>query len=185
MSIMTNNLCEKCELQPVVTESSVWHCIHTIKENIIEGDLVEIRRFGVPFQHWGVYVGSDEVVHFMGTANSKFGIIRIDKLGDCVGRSRFRVKNSALFGVAGSARTPAEICKYALDQVGKHRKYGAFTFNCEHFAKECRFGSEYASSDQVTQILQCRFSKRFTTFSFTEIFEDNTDNHFMQYFFLF
>jgi len=158
-------MCQKCNVK-----RGPWYCTHIIDEippeKLEEGDLIEIKRN--IYNHWAVYVGCNEVVHL--TVDNpqtavgfslmvshvdgvNTGKIKIEPLTYVCSRTLFRVNNKAPSPEAeANKRTNAETVKYALEmtETKKDTNYQLLKGNCEHFAKECRFGSEYAESLQVT-----------------------------------
>ncbi|XP_060938175.1 phospholipase A and acyltransferase 4-like [Limanda limanda] len=113
------------------------------------GDLIEINR-GL-YKHWAIYIGKDEVVHFISvkhtgglstgsSANlsSSRGEVKREKLTDVVGNDSYHSNN--LLDKECEARDPSIIVKEACEMVGRKLQYNAATYNCEHFATEMRYG---------------------------------------------
>ncbi|XP_060938170.1 phospholipase A and acyltransferase 4-like [Limanda limanda] len=113
------------------------------------GDLIEISRG--TYQHWAVYIGKNEVVHFGGLLSGWFKSlsstrkVKREKLANVVGSDRHQVNN--LKDDMYDARDPSIIVKEALEMVGSKLPYNVDTYNCEHFATEMRYGK--AESLQV------------------------------------
>ncbi|XP_053289718.1 phospholipase A and acyltransferase 1 [Pleuronectes platessa] len=116
----------------------------TFKGN--KGDLIEINRG--PYQHWAVYIGGNEVVHFTtdggqssgSSANlgSSTGKVKREKLANVVGNHRYQINN--LLDKSRKARDPSVIVKEACAMVGSEPQYNFVTYNSEHFATEMRYG---------------------------------------------
>ncbi|XP_034432933.1 uncharacterized protein LOC117756496 [Hippoglossus hippoglossus] len=110
------------------------------------GDLIEIFRG--PYQHWAVYIGGNEVVHFTTDGGdqssgsleslSSRAEVKREKLTDVVGNHRFKV--NILLDKSRKAREPSVIVKEACVMVGRELSYNVATYNCEHFAVEMRYG---------------------------------------------
>ncbi|XP_072243285.1 phospholipase A and acyltransferase 4-like [Leuresthes tenuis] len=116
------------------------------------GDLIEIFR-GL-YQHWAVYVGGGFVVHFVqeggsgfsssssssGSGSGKAAFVRKEKLQRVVGTSRWKVSNK--LDHKYTPRSPEKIVREARANVDQKRSYSLFTYNCEHFANEMRYGEQ-------------------------------------------
>ncbi|XP_041669179.1 phospholipase A and acyltransferase 1-like [Cheilinus undulatus] len=119
------------------------------------GDLIEIER-GV-FQHWAVYVGGDDVVHFtnLGSGSTEgsgisgasgnmleqvvgLGQVTRDNIWKVIDSSCFKVNN--LLDNECKPHDPKVIVKEALAKVGQKLSYSVASFNCEHFATLLRYG---------------------------------------------
>ncbi|XP_060939382.1 phospholipase A and acyltransferase 4-like [Limanda limanda] len=116
------------------------------------GDLIEIFRG--TYQHWAVYIGKDEVVHFTTEGGQSSGSferpssraeVKREKLSDVVGHHPFKVNN--LLDEEYKARDPYVIVKEACEMVGRVLKYSLVSYNCEHFAIEMRY--DKAESRQI------------------------------------
>ncbi|KAM4618087.1 phospholipase A and acyltransferase 3-like [Discoglossus pictus] len=114
------------------------------------GDLVE---FVHPFyQHWGIYVGSGYVVHVTGQEcwsimKSAFGataVVRKDRLNKTACNLNYSVNNK--YDQKKRPRSPQEVVRAALEQVGNEIPYNVTTANCEHFVTALRYGNSF--SDQ-------------------------------------
>ncbi|KAK2826732.1 hypothetical protein Q5P01_020946 [Channa striata] len=113
------------------------------------GDLIEIYR-GV-YQHWAVYIGGHEVVHFVtpdadssGTLNailsldSNIAEVRRQKIWEVAGSNKFRINN--LLDDEYEPRDRRLIVRDACRMVGRVMPYSLATYNCEHFVTELRYG---------------------------------------------
>lgn len=120
------------------------------------------------FQHWALYIGEFEGRHYAihySTERNDFGLddkaeitskltlqgssahVRSDLISTIAAGSLCRINNSLDAQI--NPFPPAVIYEraiYRLVQCG----YNLLYKNCEHFAKECRYGS--AESDQVTLV---------------------------------
>lgn len=102
---------------------------------------------GIPYYHYGVVVGDDDVVHF----NIDFDcddeeelvnvrIIRTD-MDDFSGLGIYIVEND-LMSEMDTVYSPEEIAERALSKVGSNfGGYNLVTNNCEHFANWCATGN--------------------------------------------
>ncbi|CAJ0928835.1 unnamed protein product, partial [Mesorhabditis belari] len=104
----------------------------------IPGDLLEFSRN--LYQHWAVYVGGGEVIHFSGEPqNKKNAKICRDKLSEVAGKSQLRINNE--FDKKHRPHSEDEIVRRAESQIGEMLgNYNVISDNCECFAKWCRNG---------------------------------------------
>ncbi|XP_073342665.1 phospholipase A and acyltransferase 4-like [Pagrus major] len=118
------------------------------------GDLIEIFRGG--YQHWAVYVGNGCVVHVTSppvefpskVSNSSMSVMVVkEKLQEVVGNDTWRINNS--LDKEYEPRSACIIVEEADRLADKRMKYSVISKNCEHFAKELRYGK--AESCQVRQ----------------------------------
>ncbi|XP_060939381.1 phospholipase A and acyltransferase 3-like [Limanda limanda] len=123
------------------------------------GDLIEIFRQG--YQHWAVYIGEQDVIHFttdetggqssgsLDLLSSRKGYVLKEKFSDVVGKDRYQVNN--LLDKSHKPRDPSNIVKKACKMGGRRLLYNVATYNCEHFAKELRYRK--AESGQVKAVI--------------------------------
>jgi len=122
-------------------------------------DLIEFKRTNWKstlsfIEHWAVYVGNNEIVHYQKprSGGGKGEIIREDlddyiyyECSDFVG-----IKKGGLGLINGILHDPEysgrEVARRALSMVGE-RGYNLAFKNCEHFAKWCKYDT--AISEQV------------------------------------
>ncbi|XP_073342666.1 phospholipase A and acyltransferase 3-like [Pagrus major] len=121
------------------------------------GDLIEIFR-GL-YEHWAVYIGDGLVVHIappsevagagancvMSVAAQR-AMVKKEKLRDVVGTDKWKVNKD--LDEKYEPHPTDTIVKEALELVGTEQPYDIMTQNCEHFAKELRYGK--AESWQAT-----------------------------------
>uniref|UniRef100_A0A1A8JJQ9 LRAT domain-containing protein n=1 Tax=Nothobranchius kuhntae TaxID=321403 RepID=A0A1A8JJQ9_NOTKU len=110
------------------------------------GDLIEIFR--VTYQHWAVYIGEGNVVHFVASEGAsgistmpdkdQKGTVRKEKLKDVVGDSKWTINN--YLDEKYPPRCNNDIVKAACNLVDSELSYNLFSYNCEHFATEMRNG---------------------------------------------
>ncbi|XP_061585729.1 phospholipase A and acyltransferase 5-like [Cololabis saira] len=129
------------------------------KKEAKPGDLIQIFRPG--YQHWAVYVGGENVVHFqrLGAAPNTFsflrfssgggvdsgtGIVKKEELKDVVEKNDWTVNN--LLDHKYPPRPANDIVKNACSLVNTNLQYNVLEYNCEHFATEMRYGK--AESEQ-------------------------------------
>ncbi|XP_060552581.1 phospholipase A and acyltransferase 3-like [Ruditapes philippinarum] len=128
-----------------------------------EGDLIEFYR--TIYCHWAVYIGDGNVIHLLsnadditGKSNNKAniggeGYVRIDDIRTVAGDSKTYRHNDLDKQLKHLDKT--DIVMRARMKVGSHR-YNLLSYNCEHFATECRYGE--ARSLQVEWLLY-RFAR--------------------------
>ncbi|XP_072286587.1 phospholipase A and acyltransferase 2-like isoform X2 [Pyxicephalus adspersus] len=139
------------------------------------GDLIQFLGFG--FDHWGVYVGDDFVVHItagdghwslssgLGNAGLSSGIadkaiVKREHLEVVANGRNYKVNN-----YLDNKRTPRpteEIVKKVEREVGKERWYHITNANCEHFATKMRYG--YSHSEQLIYGLKSLSAASVTAF---------------------
>ncbi|KAJ4921213.1 hypothetical protein JOQ06_019471 [Pogonophryne albipinna] len=120
------------------------------------GDLIEI--FKGFYKHWAVYVGDGFIVHMAPASNvpgacadslmsvrNKKALVKKEKLRDVVGKAKWRINNRQ--DKTYKPRPAEDIVRDACARVGETLYYSVFQNNCEHFAKELRYG--IAKSRQV------------------------------------
>ncbi|XP_063165433.1 phospholipase A and acyltransferase 4-like [Candoia aspera] len=102
------------------------------------GDMIHFQMLG--FQHWGIYVGDQEVVHFawpvVWVFPPKFKV-RKEKNEDVQGALKSAVWNK--FDKNYPPLDPDHVVERALHMVGKILKYDPGSANCEHFATLMRY----------------------------------------------
>ncbi|KAF1374428.1 hypothetical protein PFLUV_G00228990 [Perca fluviatilis] len=112
------------------------------------GDLIEIFR-GM-YQHWALYIGGEEVVHFTppngDIALETIGKVKREKIWKVVGNDRFKINN--LLDNKYQPRECYIILKEACSMVGLKMPYSIVNSNCEHFVTDQRYG--IPESRQVT-----------------------------------
>ncbi|XP_058471737.1 phospholipase A and acyltransferase 4-like isoform X2 [Solea solea] len=108
------------------------------------GDLIEINHG--TFNHWAVYIGNDEVVHLVWNSS---GEVRRDKLSDVRNGDNYRV--NYFLDKKYKPRNPDVIVKEAKSRIGPS-KYDVFTYNCEHFATEMRYGKPESRQHDSTHL---------------------------------
>ncbi|KAM3833258.1 phospholipase A and acyltransferase 1-like [Vipera latastei] len=109
------------------------------------GDMIQFQMV-LPYQHWGIYVGNGEVVHFTISPfdTSPFRVHRA-KITDVLGVLKSAVWNK--FDQKYPPLDPARVVKRALHMENKVPRYNLATANCEHFATLMRY--DKALSDQA------------------------------------
>ncbi|CAB1438329.1 unnamed protein product [Pleuronectes platessa] len=122
------------------------------------GDLIEINR--ELYQHWAVYIGENEVVHFTTEGGQSSGPLELlssraevkrEKLTDVVGHDRFKVNN--LLDEEYDARDPSIIVKEACEMVGRVLQYSVVSYNSEHFATDLRYGKAESRQVQIAALI--------------------------------
>ncbi|XP_061586298.1 uncharacterized protein LOC133451343 [Cololabis saira] len=101
------------------------------------GDLIEIfRRW---YQHWAVYVGDGNIVHFVTPRwLARTGVVWKQKLGDVLKNNWWKVNN--LLDHKYRPRPADDIVRDACSLADTERQYNLKKSNCEHFATEMRYG---------------------------------------------
>ncbi|XP_004683427.1 PREDICTED: uncharacterized protein LOC101625404 [Condylura cristata] len=118
------------------------------------GDLIEIFRPG--YQHWGLYVGDDHIVH-LGLANvdSNAGffilassvdtraVVKRELLAKVVGDSKYEI-NNYLDNVC-RPRLLKKILQSAEEVINQTMEYNSKEWNCEHFVTYLRYGVAHSA----------------------------------------
>jgi hypothetical protein len=132
-----------------------------VLDNLHPGDLVQYKRD--LYSHWAVYIGHEKIIHLHGTNDSLLGlsglvtssnligqaIVKIDSYWDVTLNSYAYRNNSNDYDLIC---LPSEkIIIRAYSRVG-YDYYNLFSFNCEHFAKWCRY--DLPISDQSMSIIR-------------------------------
>ncbi|XP_061575999.1 uncharacterized protein LOC133442098 [Cololabis saira] len=131
------------------------------QKEVKPGDLIQIYH---GYQHWGVYVGGGNVVHFVtpgrgsrSSRSSSFmsfmssvgvgvdGKVLKEKLQDVVKKDKWRVNN--LLDHKYKPRPANIIVKEACSLKDTKMKYHLFMYNSEHFVTEMRY--DHPESRQV------------------------------------
>ncbi|XP_026556724.1 phospholipid-metabolizing enzyme A-C1-like [Pseudonaja textilis] len=132
----------------------LWNLVTGIKKDIEHvfqnedlpkpGDMIQFQMFG--FQHWGIYVGEEEVVHFTWppVEGTKFKV-RKEKIKDVQGVLKIAVWNK--FDEKYPPLDPVCVVKRARHMENKVLRYNLAKANCEHFATLMRY--DKALSDQA------------------------------------
>ncbi|XP_015284929.1 PREDICTED: HRAS-like suppressor 3 [Gekko japonicus] len=108
------------------------------KDKPMPGDMMQFQMPG--FQHWGIYVGDGNVVHFSWPAVSHFPLkyaVRKEKVKDIKG-----VLASAVYNKYDQDYVPLPqrcVIKRAEHMVDKVMRYNLAKANCEHFATMMRY----------------------------------------------
>lgn len=111
------------------------------------------------YAHWAVYVGDGFIVHMapalanvpgacadsLMSVRNKKALVKKEKLRDVVGKAKWRINNRQ--DKTYKPRPAEDIVTDACARVGETLYYSVFQNNCEHFAKELRYG--IAKSRQV------------------------------------
>lgn len=116
------------------------------------GDMIRVARYLVGehvYDHYGIYVGSDKVIHFARKSGRLFGedpaIVFETTLERFLDGSREFEVVRFLF----NTKTPEEVVATAYGCIGE-MDYNVVFNNCEHFARFCKTGRR--TSEQVIRI---------------------------------
>uniref|UniRef100_A0A8C5SQQ2 LRAT domain-containing protein n=1 Tax=Laticauda laticaudata TaxID=8630 RepID=A0A8C5SQQ2_LATLA len=113
--------------------------------------MIQFQMFG--FQHWGIYIGEEEVqlIHLAINATSLFSVVeamkfkvRKEKIKDVQGVLKIAVWNK--FDEKYPPLDPVCVVKRARHMENKVLRYNPVNANCEHFATLMRY--DKALSDQ-------------------------------------
>lgn len=139
-------------------------------ESLKPGDLIEYKRN--LYSHWAVYIGNDKIVHLYGEKESasNFSIsgvipvsgtsntasVVISSFWDIVNGS-FVYRNNSLDDEFKPL--PVEqILARAFSRVDE-TNYSLFWYNCEHFAKSCRYGVDSCmQTDGLMKLLKLGYT---------------------------
>lgn len=116
------------------------------------GSLIRVNR-GMYYHH-GVYADDNHVIHFAslrpGHEMDPEEASVVESTLDVFlkgGEVETRVYTEEELK---TVRSPQEVVSYAYSKLGM-KGYNVLTYNCEHFANECAFGTP--KSDQVNQVV--------------------------------
>ncbi|XP_013414686.1 protein FAM84B-like [Lingula anatina] len=123
-----------------------------VLDSLVPGDLVEFQRSWL-FSHWAVYIGNEEVVHFIernsggvfssSSERSMTGVVRRDSFWTVAGRSKAFKNNRR------DAKYSCDvIVTRALSKLGVS-EFNLFLRNSEHFVAWCRYGEECSEQAQT------------------------------------
>lgn len=134
------------------------HEDQTAYKKLEPGDVISVSRYGNVYDHYGVYIGQNQVIHFAGEPGDSellddSAMVRTVSLSDFKQDSEYRIiafpKESSISGYhLYSAEETVERAKSRLGEKG----YGLFGNNCEHFAYWCKTGVK--TSKQVKALKQ-------------------------------
>ncbi|XP_060574659.1 phospholipase A and acyltransferase 3-like [Ruditapes philippinarum] len=138
---------------PLLFEREIAIC------DLEEGDLIEFYRAWGTYSHWAVYIGNQTVIHLSPNpdAMGKFNLknmkrgtsVRKDNIKTAARYSKTYRNNE--FDNEHEPLSKSEIVGRATEQLGSHG-YNLATYNCEHFATECRYG--VARSKQAEAVVE-------------------------------
>jgi hypothetical protein len=144
----------------VLTEELRMEHNQKVLDDLKPGDLVEYKRN--LYSHWAVYIGRNKIVHLHGENEGPLTLSGV-ALMPSVSRAQVMidnywsvVKNSYVYrnNSLDSEFNPLpveQILTRAYEKVNDSN-YNVFWYNCEHFAKNCRYGIE--SSEQAASVLK-------------------------------
>lgn len=134
------------------------HEDQTADKKLEPGDVLAVSRWGNLYEHYGVYIGQNQVIHFAGELGDSellddSAMVRKVSLYDFEQDSEYRIiafpRESSISGYhLYSAEETVERAKSRLGEKG----YGIFGNNCEHFAYWCKTGVK--TSKQVKALKQ-------------------------------
>lgn len=142
------------------------------------GDVIGVSRNGL-YEHYGIYLGNEKVIHYCGEGNDFGGRITVHKasFSEFIKESKYcfavwfdagrpvRLQQATTFLFNGTSAyyenadyrkkysvfTAEETIRRAKERLGEE-KYNLVTNNCEHFAMWCKTGESVSS--QVKQIVR-------------------------------
>lgn len=134
------------------------HEDQTAYKKLEPGDVISVSRYGNVYDHYGVYIGQNQVIHFAGEPGDSellddSAMVRKVSLSVFKQDSEYRIiafpRESSISGYhLYSAEETVERAKSRLGEKG----YGPFGNNCEHFAYWCKTGVK--TSKQVKALRQ-------------------------------
>ena len=134
------------------------HEDQTADKKLEPGDVISVSRCGNMYDHYGVYIGQNQVIHFAGEPGDSeilddSAMVREVSLDEFEQDGEYRIiafpKESSIAGYhLYSAKETVERAKSRLGKKG----YDIFENNCEHFAYWCKTGVK--SSKQVEALKQ-------------------------------
>ncbi|MDD4290946.1 MAG: lecithin retinol acyltransferase family protein [Clostridia bacterium] len=118
--------------------------------NAEKGAQIRVNMGG--YYHYGIFLGSDEVIEFGAADNvtRPSDNITVDKVSvaDFSGGRFVEVRQYSKSELK-LKRSDEDIVNYALSKLGQGG-YDIIHYNCEHFANECVFGRK--DSEQVSSV---------------------------------
>ena len=162
-TLSKNNL--QATAQRRVEEAEIKRIEHNGKvlADLQPGDLIEFKRN--LYSHWAVYIGNTKIVHLHGEkegtpltlsgvailpeASRSAATVVISNFWDIV-KDSYVYRNNSL-DAEFHPLPPEHILLRAFKNVNDSN-YNIFWYNCEHFAKNCRYGVE--SSEQTQKLLK-------------------------------
>ncbi len=113
-----------------------------------QGDLIEFRRFMGIYDHWGGYVGDNQVVHLVPHGPE----IRIDDLNKVAGGGKCRVNNLEVASLKRNLMAVEKklVADTALNMLSEFKngqlkvQYDLVEYNCEHLMTHCAFGTPFS-----------------------------------------
>lgn len=119
-----------------------------------KGDIICKNSAGGLYQHYGIYVGDNKVVHFSGPKGQEINPLEAD-----INETTLKdfLKGEKLYIMREKSESKLkplpedEIVRRARNEIGRHKgSYDLVFNNCEHFAYYCRFGVK--KSQQVEDV---------------------------------
>lgn len=104
---------------------------------------------GVTYQHHGIYVGNNRVVHYHGTTKSKAEASIQETTLEVFLQGKS--KDTYYFVDHQNSYAPEEIVRRARSRIGQ-RNYQLWGRNCEHFAQWCATGNGISSQVETVGI---------------------------------
>ncbi|XP_061585728.1 phospholipase A and acyltransferase 4-like [Cololabis saira] len=145
------------------------------KKQANPGDLIETK--GYLFNHWAVYVGGGNVVHFTKPGGGSGSVsgggggfvgegkVLKEKLEDVVKEDKWIINN--LLDHKYTPRPADEIVKNACSMVDTNLHYHLLDYNCEHFATEMRYNKRESQQAEnikakigLAAVKVCRYAAR-------------------------
>ena len=127
------------------------HEDQTAYKKLEPGDVLAVSRWGNLYEHYGVYIGQQQVIHFAGEPGDseifdESAMVREVSLSVFEQDSEYRIidfpKESTIAGYhLYSAEETVERAKSRLGESG----YGLLGNNCEHFAYWCKTGVKFSN----------------------------------------
>ena len=112
------------------------------EKNLVSGAHIKVQRAG--YTHHGIYIGKNQVIHYIGDFQDKKPSIRQDSL------QSFQGNSSKIIRVTHSNAFPSRIVvKNAKSRLGE-TEYNLLYNNCESFATWCVTGK--SKSEQVENV---------------------------------
>src|SRR5574344_1393183 len=118
-----------------------------------KGDLVRVKR-KQGYYHFGIAIGTDEVIHFSGSTSDSVTDNKDVEIRDTNLDSFLRGDELEVWSPFDSCFSRDEVCERALSYVGEGvfngKRYSLVDNNCEHFARYIYYGKK--SSQQVNKV---------------------------------
>ena len=112
------------------------------------GDIICVDRYWIAYEHYGIYVSDDRVIHYGKNQHGKMAIEAVTLAEFLDGDTVWYVCNYPKWPSEYKLNSPAETVRIAESFIGKQtidiydnsNEYYVWGNNCEHFTSKCKIG---------------------------------------------